>query len=84
MGKCNDCNYYKFQDDGDEISCRCCFKSSKGRAITWAMYTYNPTIFGFFPDFKEIELRRQKLMEYPKTHKEPYWCPLKKNGESVQ
>ena len=84
MGKCNGCEYYKFQDDGNEMTCRCCFKTPKGRAITWSMYVYKPTIFGFIPMVDENYQRKRKLQEYPKTHKEPYWCPLKENEKSTQ
>lgn len=78
MGKCATCKYYKYMDDGNELTCRCCFKTAKGKAMTYAMYTYLPTAFGFILDTEELEKRRVKMKEYPFTHKEPYWCPLTK------
>ena len=34
MGKCNGCEYYKFQDDGNEMTCRCCFKTPKTTVLS--------------------------------------------------
>lgn len=79
MGKCATCDYYKYQDDGNELTCRCCFKTKKGKAMTYAMYTYLPSMIGFVLDTEELERRRMKMKEYPVTHKEPYWCPLNKS-----
>lgn len=77
MGMCDGCEHFRYIDNGNKISCRCHF-TERGKQITWAMYTYIATPFGYIQDTAEIERRRNELKEYPKKHKEPYWCPLKK------
>jgi hypothetical protein len=79
-GMCAECEFYKFVDDGNELTCRCFAKSKRGKTITWAMYTLREGSFGnWVVDTEELKRRKERLLAYPETHKEPWWCPKKRS-----
>lgn len=83
MGRCQNCEFYKVIDDGNEMYNKCMRTSKVGKKITWSMYVYKPlnSLGCFVQDEEENKSRWEKINKWAETHKEPYWCPLKKEDE---